>query len=271
MSTKRIVNENSVYLGIDANTSSNENGVYWEIDANTSKRLSDKENSAGSEIMSEFKVDEHQQTVVTYIGSATNVIPVHQYPEHDFVFVTPEPSHSVAVAHWPEGCIGWWQLMQSREQLLDIIHACLGRSIWSMKLMDETLAVFTHILPTQPSTNGVVRHQTLRVFTGMSSDDMDDRVRAEVLAADHYILGFDGKKAEKARTNLFDCHGSTATELLDPSDNSSRGGEFEPLQGSPDGIGQEWTWVPYSLDNEGNWLPTASDTIMREHPGPIVY
>jgi len=226
------------------------------------------ENSTGSEIMSEFKV--FQQTVVTYIGSAANVIPVHQHPEHDFVFVTPEPSHPVAVAHWPEGCVGWWQLMQSREQLLDIIHACLGRSIWSMKLMDETLAVFTHILPTQPSSDSVVRHQTLRVFTGMSIDDMDDRARAEVLAADHFILGFNGKRADSARTNLFERPGSTATELLNPSDysDSGRGGEFEPLQGSPPGIGQEWTWVPYSLDNEGNWLPTASDTIMREHPGP---
>ena len=139
-----------------------------------------------------------------------------------------------------------------------------------MKLMDETLAVFTHILPTQPSSDSVVRHQTLRVFTGMSIDDMDDHVRAEVLAADHFILGFNGKRAASDRTNLFDRPGSTATELLNPSDysDSGRGGEFEPLQGSPPGIGQEWTWVPYSLDNEGNWLPTASDTIMREHPGP---
>ena len=255
MSTKRIIYEN---------------GVYWEIAACTRKRFG---NSFGDTQIGSIEVPGYRQTVVTYIGSATNVIPVHQYPEHDFVFVTPEPSHQVAIDHWPEGCIGWRELMQSREQFLDIIHACLGRKLWSMKLMDETLAVFTHITPTENTKFGTVRHQTLRVFTGMSSDDMEDRTRAEVLSADYFILGFDGEKAEEARTNLFNCPDSTATELLDPSDEdeSGRGGEFEPLNGSPEGIGQEWTWVPYLRNNEGYWIPNATNTIMRQHPVRIVY
>ena len=245
-----------------------ENGVYWEIDGCSHKRLDDTNNSVKEPIIASIEVPPSRQTVVTYIGSATNVIPVHMHPEHDFVFVTPEPSHPVALAHWPEGCIGWWQLMQSREQLLDIIHACLGRSIWSMQLVDQTLAVFTHILPTDPKMNGESRHQTLRVFTGMSSEDMEDRARAEVLAADHFILGFDGEDAEKARIDLFGRPGMTSTELVDPSD-ELRGGEFEPLRGSQDGLGQEWTWVPYKFDSLGDWVPTGSDSILRAHPGPF--
>ena len=254
MSTKRIIYEN---------------GVYWEINGYTSKRLSDKKKMP---IINNGGVMPTHHLTVAYIGSATNVIPVHQYPEHNFVFVTPEPSHPVAITHWPEGCVGWRQLMQSREQFLDIILACLGRSRWSMQIIDSTLAVFTHILPTHQSVDGPDRHQTLRVFSGMSSDDMEDRTRAEVLSADHFILGFNGEAGKRARRDLFDHSGTTATELLDPSDDSElgRGGEFEPLQGSPYGVGQEWTWVPYTLDNTGDWIPAASDTIMRAHPGPIV-
>ena len=214
--------------------------------------------------------------VVVYLGSATNVIPVLQHPEHDFVFVTPEPSHPVAVEHWPEGCVGWWELMQSREQLLDIIHACLGRSSWSMRVADRALAVFTRTSPhpalaTAPARHAAAsarRHQTLRVFTGVACDDMQDRARAEVLAADHYIMGFGGAAAVRARAEFFGRPGATASELLDPSDDLGRGGEFAPLQGGPPGgAGQEWTWVPHALDPAGNWVPTASAAILREHPG----
>jgi hypothetical protein len=106
----------------------------------------------------------------------------------------------------------------------------------------------------------------------MSCGDMDDRARAEVLAADHFIMGFGGNRAAaRARAELFGGAGepATATELLDPSDVSVRGGEFEPLRGSPAGVGQEWTWVRHKLDAVGHWVPAASDAIMRAHPGPI--
>lgn len=41
-----------------------------------------------------------------YFGSCADVAPVFIAPEVDWILVTPEPSHPVAVAHWPKECCG---------------------------------------------------------------------------------------------------------------------------------------------------------------------
>ena len=122
--------------------------------------------------------------------------------------------------------------MQGRLQFLDITLACLGRDSWTIDVVDESLAVFTRTLSTRLGDDGACHHQSLRMFTGMSSDDMEDRAKAELMAADHFIMGFGGigcTSAVRARAELFP--GSIVTELLNPSDVYVRGGDFEPLRG----------------------------------------
>lgn len=41
-----------------------------------------------------------------YFGSEADVSPTFMVPDIDWVFVTPEPSHPVALKHWPEDCCG---------------------------------------------------------------------------------------------------------------------------------------------------------------------
>jgi len=56
--------------------------------------------------VSPFPSDGPTRPLGVYFGSCADVAPVRIVPGVDWVFVTPEPSHPVAVEHWPSGCCG---------------------------------------------------------------------------------------------------------------------------------------------------------------------
>ena len=50
--------------------------------------------------------DFQERQKAVYFGSLDDVRPVELFPEYDWIFVTPEPSHPIALRHWPVGCYG---------------------------------------------------------------------------------------------------------------------------------------------------------------------
>ena len=50
--------------------------------------------------------DNQERLKAVYFGSLEDVRPIELFPEYDWIFVTPEPSHPIAHRHWPVGCYG---------------------------------------------------------------------------------------------------------------------------------------------------------------------
>ena len=69
-----------------------------------------------------------------YVASADDPTAVFKYPNHNWVYLTPEPIHPVSLAHWPYPCNGWqWFVRGGQALFLDVLHAKLGRDDWTLQ------------------------------------------------------------------------------------------------------------------------------------------
>ena len=81
-----------------------------------------------------------------YVASASDPTAVFKYPDHDWVYLTPEPIHPVAQDHWPYPCRGWrWYVRGGQALFLDVLHAKLGRDDWT--LQEHNRPPFTKVRP----------------------------------------------------------------------------------------------------------------------------
>jgi len=81
-----------------------------------------------------------------YVASASDPTAVFEYPDHDWVYLTPEPIHPVAQEHWPYPCRGWrWYVRGGQALFLDVLHAKLGRDDWTLQEhLAPNHALYTH-------------------------------------------------------------------------------------------------------------------------------
>ena len=70
-----------------------------------------------------------------YVASASDPTAVFKYPDHDWVYLTPEPIHPVAQEHWPYPCRGWrWYVrghvvsQHAKRIIIQFMAACCGKS-----------------------------------------------------------------------------------------------------------------------------------------------
>eukprot|EP00040_Diaphanoeca_grandis_P042497 m.265151 g.265151 ORF g.265151 m.265151 type:complete len:237 (-) comp60240_c0_seq1:41-751(-) len=122
--------------------------------------------------------------VAVYFGSCNDVKPVLDYPKFDWVFITPEPHHAVAIEHWPEGCcghsLGYTSPMHLQSSFVDM----LGRSTWECTEQanpKDRLWTFTE---TKTS-------RRLRVYINSTVEDMPAQAVNDCnLATAAYMMGF---------------------------------------------------------------------------------
>jgi hypothetical protein len=121
--------------------------------------------------------EQHRLTMM-YLGSAADVRPVFEYPQYDWVFLTPEPSHPVAIEHWPAPCLGHHLFVAGGQELFtDIIHACLGRDEWAQAQSEENLLEFVR------ATDG----RKLRVHINCSVEEPTLAARTDAAKSSGYI------------------------------------------------------------------------------------
>ena len=178
---------------------------------------------------------------VVYFGSCNNVIPVHDFPNMDFVFITPEPNHAVAKAHWPVPCYGS-VLFATEALFMNAILSPLGAA-WRLVQREERLWVFAR---------GAGKDaRFLRVHVNCTMTDHTPAARADIDACDAWLMGF-------AHENDLEAQRVFATLGLDESQrwrrledaNNGRRRHYEPQEESWGEITatSKWALVEHDLE-----------------------
>jgi hypothetical protein len=79
-----------------------------------------------------------------YFGSAADVVPVLELSEYNWVFITPEPSHPVAIESWPEQTCGWCLGYTDPNHFANMFLDRLGREDWFGPIRTTDVWYFFH-------------------------------------------------------------------------------------------------------------------------------
>lgn len=123
---------------------------------------------------------EHPRPLGVYFGSAADVRPALDFPEYNWVFVTPEPSHPVAAESYPRDTCGWCLGHTKPRHFYSMFLDRLGRREW-VGVRTRALWYFLH------RTTG----QVLRVFINSTVEEVTE-VAAKWCrqATAAYVMGF---------------------------------------------------------------------------------
>ena len=173
---------------------------------------------------------------IAYIASGADVKPVIDTPDADFVFLTPEPAHGVAIRHWPEPCRGYrWFVEGGVPLFLDVILGCLGREEWAFKENGDNAVLYTN------NKTG----QTVQLFMNMTVSEYSQEAAAAIAKCDDYIHHGWAPSADQ-KHDL-----DTLVSGLRRADDIEGGmGCFEPVEGldADVQVGSEWVFVPHEVD-----------------------
>ena len=180
----------------------------------------------------------HDRATVAYLGSANDVYPVHQHKDLDWVLLTPEPNHPVAISHWPPDCNGYkWFVEGGDAVFLDGVHACLGRLAWTRKCVGENEELFSN------SETG----QTVRLFYNQAVGDASDRARHVLRGVTRFVkYGWAPSKDAMVAIGELLPHGREEHTLCE-----SDVGTFMPVDLNKSVcVGDEWVFRPHEHDEE---------------------
>ena len=169
---------------------------------------------------------------IAYIASGADVKPVIDTPDADFVFLTPEPTHEVAINHWPEPCRGYrWFVEGGAPLFLDVILGCLGREEWAFKTNGENAVLYTN------NKTG----QTVQLFMNMTVSEYSQEAATAISKCDDYIHhGWAPSVDDKRDLDRLVSGLRYAKEM------ESTPGDFEPADGLDVDVkvGSAWVFVP---------------------------
>jgi hypothetical protein len=172
-----------------------------------------------------------------YVFSADDPTAVFKYPNHNWVYLTPEPIHPVSLARWPYPCHGWRRYVRGGQALfLDMLHAKLGRDDWTLQ---------DHIGPNHAKYTHKADGRTVHIFYNQT---VEEHSAAAAAAMQPASIITSSRGTVKAMLSL-----APKAEHVDWDEEGYYMPVMEPETGLPKWapeVGDEWEFVKHEWPSD---------------------